>query len=106
MRVVGVGEADAGGFDQEAELFGVGERCLDLNGGAGTGKCCGFLLRDDGFVERAVGQADAALVAFAERTRCFQDNRYVKVSWQGDLLPNGKRCRCVGHSVTFPVLEA
>ena len=88
MRIVRVGKPDAGGFDEQAKLLGIGKRCLlvEVRRRAREGRC--FLGGKNGFVERAVRQANAAFEALAERPGGFEDNGHIEVAWQGHLLPD------------------
>ena len=42
---------------------------------------CGFLGGQNGFVERAIREANATLESLAERAGSFKHNRNIKVSW-------------------------
>jgi hypothetical protein len=82
------GEPDAGRFDEEAKLAGVGQRSLGVRNRGRAGERGGFLLGDARFVQGAIRQADAALEAFAERPGGFDGNRKIEVSRKGHLLAN------------------
>ncbi len=57
-------------------------------GGAGLGR--GFFRGEDGVLESAVRQADAALKAFAKRARAFQDHRESKCPGKDTCGPIGR----------------
>ena len=111
LAVVGVGEADSGGLDQEPQLLrvrGRGGRGL-LRALSGRGDRCGngrgngrsLLGGDDRLLERAVGQPDAAFVAGgavrAERPHVLQYDGRVEVPRQGDPASDQRGKRSLGH---------
>jgi hypothetical protein len=67
---------------------GVGRGSLVFRGRGGAGERGGFLLGDDGFVQGAVRQADAALETLGEGPGGFEGNRKIEVSRKGHLLAN------------------
>ena len=80
VAVVGVGEADAGGLDEQADALGVdrldGCRSLRLLPEDGLG----FVAGKDRLVRRSVGQADAALEPVAQGAHGLQDHRLGEVA--------------------------
>ena len=97
MPVVCIGEPDAGGFDHETKLAGVGKRRFGFGCWRHARKGVRFLRRNNGLFKRAIGQSDAALEAFGERARCFQDNRRVEMPRQGNLLAEEKISKLCDH---------
>ena len=62
----------------------------------------GLVERENGLVRRAVGQADPALEAVAERADGFQDNRLGEMAGQVDASADRKVG--LGHSRSVPRL--
>jgi hypothetical protein len=69
-------------------VVGVGRGSLGFRGRGGAGERGGFLLSDDGFVQGAVRQADAALETLGMGPGGFEGNMKIEVSRKGHLLAN------------------
>lgn len=101
LLVVGVGEPDARRLDEEAHSLSVYHRCIGcgptLN--AGQGSC--LVGRDDGLVERAIGQPNPALVAVPNQPHILQRHRHVEVTGERDPMPDRERELRVHHHRTL-----
>ena len=82
MPVVGVGQSDARGLDEQAKALGID----GLNRGGGFGLLAKdggrLLLRKDGLVGRAIAETDTALESVPDRADRLQDNRLCEMARQ------------------------
>ena len=88
---MGIGEADAGGLDEEPGFLGVGR--MDLSGSCDLlteeGGC--FFLGKNRFVRGPVQQAHAAFVADTDGANGLKDHRFWEMSRQVDSLTDRER---------------
>jgi hypothetical protein len=93
LAVVGVGQPDAGRFDEKAQLLGVRGSSRRAVGGRLLGKDHGLLGGDDGLFKRTVREPDAALVTARavppQRAGFFEGHRDIEVSGKGNPQAQG-----------------
>jgi hypothetical protein len=80
MAVARVCEANSRRFDEQAKLVAIGEWHFSVCAWQSARESCGFLGGQNGFVERAIREANATLESLAERAGSFKHNRNIKVS--------------------------
>jgi hypothetical protein len=90
VAFVGVGKADVGRLNKQADTLGV---CRDDKGGCFRlvpQKPLNLRTQENGFISGAIGQANTALISLADQTDGFQNHLFGEVAVERNTMPKGE----------------
>ena len=90
VAVVGVGEADAGGLDEQASLLGIGRDNAGMRFSSMAQERLGLRSGENGLVQGAIAQPHPAFVSHADRADRFEHDGIGEVTGERDTLTNGE----------------